>query len=98
MPATACNYFARNGLLLDRYDYDTVLDIMRRAVAQRQDVSFRFNSSQALAQAVEALTGQYDLLDLVKNADGGAGILDISTVRHSTNEKLNIFTIYFTFR
>lgn len=38
--ATACNYFARNGLLLDRYDYDTVLDIMRRAVAQRQDASF----------------------------------------------------------
>lgn len=96
--ATACNYFARNGLLLDRYDYDTVLDIMRRAVAQRQDASFRFTSSQALAQAVEALTRQYDLLDLVKDADGGAGILDISTVRHSTNEELNIFTVYFTFR
>ncbi len=69
-----------------------------RAVAQRQDASFRFTSSQALAQAVEALTRQYDLLDLVKDADGGAGILDISTVRHSTNEELNIFTVYFTFR
>ena len=96
--ATACNYFARNGLLLDRYDYGTVLDIMRRAVEQRQDAVFRFTSPQALAQAVDALTRQYDLLDLVKDADGGAGILDVSTVYHSTDEALNIFTVYFTFR
>ena len=96
--ATARNYFARNGLILDRYDYDAVLDIMRRAVAERRDASFRFTSSQALAQAVEALTRKYDLLDLVEDADGGAGILDISTVYHSTDKELNIFTVYFTFR
>lgn len=96
--ATACNYFVRSGLLLDRYDYDTVLDIMRRAAAQRQSAAFRFTTSQALVQAVDALTRQYDLLELVKDTDGGSGILDTSTVYHSTDEKLNIFTIYFTFQ
>ena len=96
--ATACNYFVHSGLLLDRYDYDTVLDILRQAVEARQDATLRFTSDQALDQAVDALTKQYKLFDMLKEIDNGSGVLDTSTISHSVDEELNIFNVYFTFQ
>ena len=49
--ATSCNYFVRSGLLLDRYDYDAVLAILRQAVAEGHDATVRFTSAQALEDA-----------------------------------------------
>ena len=96
--ATACNYFVRSGLLLDGYDYDAVLEILRQAVNERRDATIRFSSAQALEQADHALTGEYKLFDMLKEIDGGSGVLDTSVIHHSVDEELNIFNVYFTFR
>ncbi|WP_294517453.1 transglutaminase domain-containing protein [uncultured Pseudoflavonifractor sp.] len=96
--ATACNYFVRSGLLLDGYDYDAVLEILRQAVNEGRDATIRFSSAQALEQADHALTGEYKLFDMLKEIDGGSGVLDTSVIHHSVDEELNIFNVYFTFR
>ena len=95
--ATACNYFVRSGLLLDRYDYDAVLAILRQAVAEGHDATIRFTSAQALEEAKYALTEEYKLFDMLKEIDGGSGVLDTSVIHHSVDESLNIFNVYFTF-
>lgn len=95
--ATACNYFVRSGLLLDRYDYDAVLAILRQAVAEGHDATVRFTSAQALEDAKYALTEEYKLFDMLKEIDGGSGVLDTSVIHHSVDESLNIFNVYFTF-
>ena len=96
--ATACNYFVRSGLVLERYDYGAVLEILRQAVAERRDASIRFVSAQALEEASYALTEAYKLFDMLKEIDGGSGVLDTSVISHSVDEELNIFNVYFTFR
>ena len=96
--ATACNYFVRSGLVLERYDYGAVLEILRQAVAERRDASIRFASAQALEEASYALTEAYKLFDMLKEIDGGSGVLDTSVISHSVDEELNIFNVYFTFR
>ena len=96
--ATACNYFVRSGLLLNRYDYDTVLDILRQAAAEGRDASLRFATAEALEEAERALTVEYQLFDMLKEIDGGSGVLDTSVIWHSVDEEQNIFNVYFTFR
>ena len=41
---------------------------------------------------------QYKLFDMLKEIDGGSGLLDTSVISHSVDEELNIFNVYFTFR
>ena len=84
--------------MLERYDYGAVLEILRQAVAERRDASIRFASAQALEEASYALTEAYKLFDMLKEIDGGSGVLDTSVISHSVDEELNIFNVYFTFR
>ena len=59
--------------------------------------TIRFTSAQALEDAKYALTEEYKLFDMLKEIDGGSGVLDTSVIHHSVDESLNIFNVYFTF-
>ena len=74
-----------------------MLDILRQAVAEGHDATIRFASAQALEEAKYALTEEYKLFGMLKEIDGGSGVLDTSVIHHSVDEGLNIFNVYFTF-
>lgn len=95
--ATACNYYVHNGLLLEEYDPDAVQEIVNRAVAGKQDASFRFTTPEALEGAKEALIGQQEVFGILKAADSGTGTLETTSISYSENEELNIFTLYLTY-
>ena len=67
--ATACNYFVKNGLMLDRYDTDRLLEIIGAAAKRGEsELMFQFSNAKAYDTARSRLFDGKELSELLRQA------------------------------
>jgi hypothetical protein len=93
--ATAQNYYVKNDLYFEDYDYSEILSLFKRAALEETNiVEFRFSNENAYSDAVDSLFQNDDLSSLIEESNiipnDNDGMVHIS---YFTNDDLLIIKI-----
>lgn len=96
--ATQANYFRMTGKMFDKFDNDTVSNIVLllsdKVINGQSSIEIRFDSKETFENAVSTLfekNGIYDILEKVKSNTGVP--ISTTSVRYSTNDNLFVMLI-----
>ena len=93
--AVAANYYAREGLLFDSYDYSQALTVMEDAVSAGRDFTVKYTNTAAYENALRAIIDQGDVSQMFRDTREQLGYgPDSSSILYYHDDTYNILTVF----
>lgn len=93
--ADSASYYVKNGAYFETYDYNAILDVVCKAVADGDKfIEIKFSNEEALDEAVSKLIDSEKIFSILKKAKKGNSALDRNNLSYSVLDDMKVFRLY----